>query len=202
MRCIPFLCAIAVTLPLAAACRSQTATTPPALTDRTNAPASTTTAGRVSNDAANDAANGAPMPHGDHNPHYGGVVYMHGEMHFEVVLDRGGRHRVYFSDAVRADLPASVASSVTLTITRPGWSPEAITAAIDEQGEGWRADGAPVGPGDATARVAFVVKNGISDGATNSVTNDAASSDATASGESYWIDVPFMPPAKPTAPSP
>ena len=145
------------------------------------------------------------MPHGDHNPHYGGVVYMHGDMHFEVVLDRGGRHRVYFSDSVRADLPASVASSVTLTITRPGWSPEPITASIDEQGEGWRADGAPVGPGDATARVAFTVKNGLSDtpanGATNSASNGAAGG-TTATGDSYWIDVPFMPPAKPAPPSP
>lgn len=130
--------------------------------------------------AVEGSAAAAPMPHGDHQPHYGGVVYMHGDMHFEVVLDRSGRHRVYFSDAVRADLPASVASSVTLTVTRPGWSPEQIAATIDENGEGWRADGAPVGPGEASARVAFVVKNERDD-------------------DAYWIDVPFM---AQTVPSP
>jgi hypothetical protein len=112
-------------------------------------------------------------------------------MHFEVVLDRDGKHRVYFSDALRQDLPASVASSVTVTITRPGWSPETITASIDEQGEGWKADGAPVGAGDASARVAFVVKNSPMDDATAS-----AASDTKADGDSYWIDVPFMPPSQ------
>ena len=35
---------------------------------------------------------------------------MNGEMHYEVVFDRDGKHRVWFSDAVREDLPASVAS--------------------------------------------------------------------------------------------
>lgn len=190
MRCHPFLCAITLALPLAVACNSQRATTAAASTDRAKTPPPTGT--------VDDVASGAPMPHGDHNPHYGGVVYMHGDMHFEVVLDRSGRHRIYFSDAVREDLPASVASSVTLTVTRPGWSPEPITATIDEHGEGWQADGAPVGPGEASARVAFVVKNGSADGATGST----AASDANGSGESYWIDVPFMPPTTPSPPSP
>ena len=111
------------------------------------------------------------MPHGDHHPHHGGTVYMYKEVHYEVVLDRDGHHRVYFSDATREDLPASVASSVTLTIDRPGFTLETVRAAIDEQGESWKADGAPVA-GGVTARVAFVL-----------------------SGEPYWIDVPFITPA-------
>ena len=148
--------AIGLALPLMAGCRDQPAATAAAL----------------------GVPTAAPLPHGDHQPHHGGVVYMTGDLHFEVVLDRQGRHRVYFSDAVRADLPASIASSVTLTVMRPGWSPEQISGTIDEQGEAWRADGAPVETGEATARVAFVVKGAMSNGE---------------QGEPYWIDAPFLP---------
>ena len=56
--------------------------------------------------------------HGDHNPHHGGVVLMKGnDLHYEVVLDAPGRaHHIYFSDALREELPASIASDVVLTI--------------------------------------------------------------------------------------
>jgi hypothetical protein len=109
------------------------------------------------------------MPHGDHNPRHGGTVYMYKEVHFEVVLSRDGHHRIYFSDATREDLPASVASSVIVTITRPHVTPETVAASIDQQGESWTAEGAAVTNVDTAARVAFVV-------------ND----------ESYWIDIPFV----------
>jgi hypothetical protein len=109
------------------------------------------------------------MAHGDHNPRHGGTVYMYKEVHFEVVLNRSGHHRIYFSDAAREDLPASVASSVTVTIMRRNVTPEAVAGAIDEQGESWTAEGAPVADSDASARVAFVIN-----------------------GEPYWIDVPFV----------
>ena len=109
------------------------------------------------------------MPHGDHNPHHGGTVYMYKEVHFEVVLNRNGHHQIYFSDAAREDLPASMASRVVVTITRPHSTPETVTASIDQQGESWTAESAPVANDEATARVAFVVN-----------------------GESYWIDVPFV----------
>jgi hypothetical protein len=108
-------------------------------------------------------------PHGDHNPHHGGVVYMNGELHYEVVLDLQGHHRMYFSDAAREDLPAAVARSVTLTIGRPGQAPETVPGTIDPQGESWLLDGAPIESSDASVRVAF-----------------------TANGEDYWIDVPFI----------
>jgi hypothetical protein len=119
-----------------------------------------------------DADANAAVPHGDHSPHHGGIVLMNGEIHFEVVLDRDGRHRIFFSDATRADLPASVASQVSLIVTRPGDDPESLTAQIDDSGESWRAEGRPVHSGEATARVSFV-----------------------ASGEPYWIDLPFTPAA-------
>ena len=111
---------------------------------------------------------GSDVPHGDHNPHHGGVVFMHGELHFEVVLDRTGHHRIYFSDAVRADLPASVASAVSLVITRAGGVPESLPARIDESGESWAAEGKPVETPEATARIAFSTGDGP-----------------------YWIDTPF-----------
>ena len=62
---------------------------------------------------------GITTPHGDHSPHHGGIVMMNGETHYEVVLDKTGKHRVWFSNAVREDLPASIASGVVMVITRP-----------------------------------------------------------------------------------
>ena len=55
---------------------------------------------------------GITTPHGDHSPHHGGMVLMNGEMHYEVVFDPAGKHRVWFSNAVREDLPASIATGV------------------------------------------------------------------------------------------
>ena len=125
--------------------------------------------------AAPPAAQAPPaaMEHGDHNPHHGGVVYMYDDMHYEVVLDHGGHHRIYFTDAMREDLPAAVASSVTLTVERPRSSPETLSGVIDQQGESWTLDGHPVADTNTSVRVAFVVK-----------------------GSEYWIDVPFIVPAK------
>jgi len=59
------------------------------------------------------AAPATGVPHGDHNPRHGGVVFMDGDLHFEVVLGRDGQHRLYFSDAMREELPAATASAVT-----------------------------------------------------------------------------------------
>ncbi len=122
--------------------------------------------------AAETAASAAgTLPHGDHNPHHGGIVLMKGELHYEVVLDPTGRsHHVYFTDAVREELPASIASRVVLTIRRP--SEEEIAMQIDDTGERWIGRGQPVAaPGTATARVAFWIQQ-----------------------EPYWIDIPFSGP--------
>ncbi len=112
----------------------------------------------------------ATVPHGNHDPKYGGVVLMNGDLHFEVVLGRDGRYQVYFSDALREELPASTASNVSVTVTRTGAPPETVILQIDESGESWIGRGRPVDdPAHATARVAY-----------------------TSQAAPYWIDVPFM----------
>jgi len=93
---------------------------------------------------------------------------MHGDLHFEVILNKEGRHCVYFSDAVRAELPASIASELTITITQHEKVSETLNARIDADGKRWVADGKPVDDVNAVARVAF-----------------------NAQGRPYWIDVPF-----------
>ena len=108
------------------------------------------------------------MAHGNHNPKYGGTVLMNGDMHFEVVLNRDGTYHVYFSDAARNDLPASMASNVVITVTRPGGTPEPVSLKIDDAGESWVGRGAPVKETDATARIAYSFQ-----------------------GKPYWIDLPF-----------
>jgi hypothetical protein len=119
--------------------------------------------------AASAEAAPATVPHGNHDPKYGGVVLMNGDLHFEVVLGRNGTHRVYFSDAVREELPASIASAVTITVTRAGAAPETLALQIDESGESWVGRGRPVGdPAHANARIAYTVQS-----------------------QAYWIDVPF-----------
>lgn len=122
------------------------------------------------------------VPHGDHNPHHGGVVMMNGDVHYEVVLNPDGTHQLYFTDATRADLPASAATDASLTIVRKAEPPETVTLRIDEAGESWIGQGKPVKDGaTTTVRVAYTLR-----------------------GEpSYWIDLPFEPgPAAPNAPDP
>jgi len=111
---------------------------------------------------------GITTPHGDHTPRHGGLVLMNGEVHYEVVLDRAGKHRLWFSDAVREDLPASVASQVKMIVQRPPASPEFLTLAIDDSGESWVASGRPVDGNGVMVTISYVVR-----------------------GEPYEIEIPF-----------
>jgi hypothetical protein len=113
---------------------------------------------------------GLTTPHGDHSPHHGGIVLMIGELHYEVVIDPDGRHAIWFSDAVREDLPASVASKVEMTVMRPNAPAEPLALAIDESGESWVAAGKPVAGNDVMVKVAFVAR-----------------------GEPLEIEVPYVP---------
>ncbi len=112
------------------------------------------------------------MPHGDHTPHHGGMVLMHDDLHYEVVFDRGGRHRVWFTDAVRSDLPASVVSKVEMVVTRPNATPETLALAIDESGESWIANGQAIAADNVTVKVTY-----------------------TLDGKPYDIELPFFIPA-------
>ena len=120
---------------------------------------------------------GITDPHGDHNPHKGGMVLMNGDVHYEVVLSREGGHRIWFSDAVRAELPASVASGVTMTISRPGKPEEVLRLEIDDAGESWIAHGQPVPETDAYVKVTYAM-----------------------TGEPHEVEIPFVIQAPPTQP--
>ena len=86
-------------------------------------------------------------PHGDHTPHHGGLVLMNGDVHYEVVLRADGRHQVWFSDAMRNELPASIVRGVTLEIARSEKPVETVELAIDDAGEAWTGASRPL---DAT----------------------------------------------------
>ncbi len=101
---------------------------------------------------------GITTPHGDHSPHHGGLVLMNGELHYEVVFDRGGRHRIWFSNAVREGLPASVASQVMMVVSRKGAPDEPIALEIDDSGESWMASGQPVSGDDVMVKVAYALR--------------------------------------------
>jgi hypothetical protein len=114
---------------------------------------------------------GITTPHGDHSPRHGGIVMMNGETHYEVVLDKTGKHRVWFSDAVREELPASIASGVVMVITRPMGVAETLPLAIDENGESWVAAGAPLDESGTMVTLRYAVR-----------------------GEPFEIEIPFTPP--------
>jgi hypothetical protein len=96
------------------------------------------------------------------------MVLMHGDLHYEVVMRPTGHYEVYFSDARRAPLPATIAATVTITITRKSGSPETVGLQIAGDGESWTGDGKPVDDPTATARIAYEMD-----------------------GQRYWIDVPI-----------
>lgn len=101
---------------------------------------------------------GITTPHGDHSPHHGGIVLMNGELHYEVVFDRSGKHAVWFSSAVREELPASVASGVAMVIGRPMGPSETLEFKIDASGESWVASGAPLDELGTMVKLTFSVR--------------------------------------------
>jgi hypothetical protein len=104
------------------------------------------------------AEHAATAAHGDHSPHHGGTVLMERDLHYEIVIEPTGRYAIYFSDAVRADLPASVVSDVVIEIDRQQGDVERIPLAIDSAGECWEGKGGPVKALDASVHVGFTFK--------------------------------------------
>lgn len=157
--------AVLLTTALVAACSNQ-----PAAPAETTAPPPAAT-------PVDPQHQGLTEPHGDHTPHKGGMVLMNGDVHYEVVLSREGAHRIWFSDAVRAELPASVATGVVMTISRPGKPEEVLHLEIDDAGESWIAHGQPVPETDAYVKITY-----------------------TMTGEPHEVEVPFVIQAPPTQP--
>jgi hypothetical protein len=134
--------------------------------------------GAQTSTAPNDPAHrNVTGPHGDHSPRHGGVVLMNGDVHYEVVFSGEGRHQIWFSDAVRNELPASVATGVTLEVARPGVPVEVLTPAIDDAGEAWIANGRPVEGEGVLVKIRYALQ-----------------------GEQHEIEVPFMVPEVPKVP--
>jgi hypothetical protein len=100
---------------------------------------------------------GITGPHGDHTPRHGGLVLMNGDVHYEVVLGANGRHQVWFSDAMRNELPASIVRGVSLEIVRPDAPVEAVELAIDEAGEAWTAAGRPLAGDGIMVKVRYTL---------------------------------------------
>ena len=94
---------------------------------------------------------------------------MNGDIHYEVVLGRDGRHRVWFSDAVRNDLPASIAQNLTLEIARPAAPVEVVKPAIDEAGESWVATSRPIEGDGVMVKIRYALQ-----------------------GEPHEVEVPFI----------
>lgn len=101
---------------------------------------------------------GITEPHGDHTPHQGGLVLMNGDVHYEVVMHPSGRYEVWFSDAVRTELPASVASGVRVQVTRPSQPDETVSLAIDDAGESWVGQGQPLSGEGVMVKVTYDLK--------------------------------------------
>jgi hypothetical protein len=134
----------ALTATLACACSGPAPTPPPAATV-----------------APKDAQHaGITEPHGDHSPQHGGLVLMNGDVHYEVVMDPSGRYELWFSDAIRTELPASIASRVRVDVARPGAPAESLPLAIDEAGESWVGQGQPVSGDGVMIKVTYALKGG------------------------------------------
>ncbi len=125
-----------------------------------SSPATVPTAATPASSEPPRTADGGDDPkeaHTDHQPRHAGVVLMNGDLHFEVVLDGAGQYRVYFSDAFRKDVPAAVASQVTVTVMRKGQPPEVLPLRPDSSGSHWMASGMAVTDPEAMVRIAYSV---------------------------------------------
>lgn len=98
-------------------------------------------------------------PHGDHDAHHGGFVVMYKDVHVEVVLQQQGAVQVYYTDGARHDLPASIASDVSVEVERPGKKIEALRMSVSKGGDFWEGKGQPVAGTQGLVHVAFLLQS-------------------------------------------
>jgi len=94
-------------------------------------------------------------PHGDHDAHHGGFVMMYEDIHFEVAAVPDGGIQVYYTNAIRVELPAATVSDMVVEIVRPGADTEYVPMAISAAGDFWEGPSAPVAEA-AIVRVGFL----------------------------------------------
>jgi hypothetical protein len=100
----------------------------------------------------------ASATHGDHNPHHGGAVNMYDMLHYEVVLIPAGGLRVYFTDEMRRDLPATAVSNVRVEIVRPKVGIEPVAMQVNATGDFWQGRSKPVSDVKSVVRLGFVFR--------------------------------------------
>jgi hypothetical protein len=112
---------------------------------------------------------GATVPHMDHTPRHGGLVLMRGDTHFEVVLSQNGNGQVYFTDATRAELPASFAREVDIGLAALNGERQNVPFQVDPEGKMWIGRLKMTKDPQAIVRVTYVARG----------------------EQPYWIDVPL-----------
>ena len=91
----------------------------------------------------------------DDEPHHGGVVRPHKDLHLETAVLPAGGMQIYFSDAMGEPLPASAVSQVAVEIDHPGAKTDAVDLSIDPTGVFWTGKSAPLTDAKSTVRVGF-----------------------------------------------
>ena len=92
----------------------------------------------------------------EHQPKHGGIVFASGTFDLEfVLLTVKGRYAVYFNDGAGGELPASVASDVTLSIQRSTGLEEKLALRIDDTGESWLGAGSSNDAQISRARITY-----------------------------------------------
>ncbi len=94
--------------------------------------------------------------HGNHDAKHGGFVMMFLEMHFELVVGEEGGVKLYYSDPMRNDLPASVVADVSIEIERENNEIEPVSMSISSSGDLWQGDSRALNSENDIVRVGFL----------------------------------------------
>ena len=78
------------------------------------------------------------------------------ELHFELVVPDEGGVQLYYSDAMRMELPAAVVSDVAIEIEREDYEIESVPMQISDSGDHWMGSSKPVVNPGSIVRVAFL----------------------------------------------